>query len=368
MQAVFIYRKSSFFFKLANNSFWDLPSPSSLSYYWNFGSSLGLCLVIQILTGLFLSFHYISYSPESFSSVSLLMREVWFGWLIRFIHMNGASVFFFFIYLHLFRGLFFFRFLHKLVWVSGVVIIFLLMAISFLGYVLPWGQMSYWAVAVITNLFSVVPLIGPELVEWIWGGFTVGTPTLIRFYSLHFLFPFILFFVVILHLFNLHKEGRRRPLGLNRNMDKVSFHPYFILKDFFFYLVFLSVFRFFYFYFPYLLGDPVNNIPANFIQTPNHIQPEWYFLPYYAALRSFSRKVGGVLGLVFSVLSFSFLIFFTYGFSSNFRFYRSLVFWIFIFNFLFLMKMGSLPAEEPFVFLRKVSSFLYFSFLFLINI
>lgn len=368
MLALKLYRKSNLLYLIINNSLWDLPTPSSLSYFWNFGSVLGVCLFFQILSGLFLRFHYVSFSFESFNSVALIIRDVWFGWLIRFIHMNGASFFFFFVYLHLFRGLFYFSSVHKRVWLSGCFILFLLMGASFLGYVLPWGQISYWAVAVITNLLSVIPFVGISLVEWVWGGFTVGLPTLIRFYSFHFIIPFIIFFVVLFHLFYLHKEGSSNPLGVGRHIDKLSFHPYFTVKDIGFFFLFFLLFRGFYFYEPYFFRDPINNVPANFMQTPVHIQPEWYFLVYYAILRSLPRKVGGVIAFILSVFSFSFLVLFKFDFSLNFSPYRFLVFWLFTFNFLFLIKIGSLPAEEPFIFLSKVASFLYFLFIFFLNL
>lgn len=355
-------------FSVIGNSVWDLPTPSTINYFWNFGSVLGLCLIIQIFTGLFLRFHYVSYSYERFDSVILIMRDVWFGWLVRFFHMNGASLFFLFVYLHLFRGVFFFSSVHKLVWVSGSFILLLLMAVSFLGYVLPWGQISYWAVAVITNLFSVIPFLGDFLVIWIWGGFTVGLPTLIRFYSLHFIMPFLLLFLVMVHLLFLHSQGSRNSLGVDRNLDKLIFHPFFTIKDFFFFLLVLLFFIFFCFYHPYLLRDPVNNVPANFIQTPLHIQPEWYFLPYYAILRSIPSKAGGVLALLMSVLVFSFLIIFNFNYSLRFSFYRNFIFWFFVCTFLFLMKLGALPAEEPYVFLGKLISFLYFSSILALNL
>lgn len=345
-----------------------MPTPSSINYFWNFGSVLGLCLVIQILSGLFLRFHYVSYSFERFDSVISLIRDVWFGWFVRFFHINGASLFFFFLYMHLFRGLYYFSSVHTLVWLSGSIILLGIMAVSFLGYVLPWGQMSYWAVAVITNLFSVIPFIGDFLVIWIWGGFTVGLPTLIRFYSFHFILPFVVLILVLIHLIFLHNQGSRNSLGVDRNIDKLMFHPFFSVKDFFFYFLVLFFFTFFCFYFPYVLRDPVNNVPANFIQTPLHIQPEWYFLPYYAILRSIPRKSGGVISLLISVLIFSILPFYSFNFSSSFSFYRSFIFWAFLICFFFLIKMGSLPAEHPYVFLRKVFSFFYFLFIIVLNI
>lgn len=355
-------------FLVFNSSLWDLPTPSSINYFWNFGSVLGLCFIIQIFSGLFLRFHYISFSYERFDSVILIIRDVWYGWFVRFFHINGASLFFFFLYFHLFRGVYFFRAVHKLVWISGSAILLLIMAVSFLGYVLPWGQMSYWGVAVITNLFSVIPFIGDFLVMWIWGGFTVGLPTLIRFYSFHFILPFIVLFVALLHLIFLHSQGSSNPLGVDRNFDKLIFHPFFSIKDFFFFLVVLFFFIGFCFYFPYLLRDPVNNVPANFMQTPLHIQPEWYFLPYYAILRSIPNKAGGVILLVLSVLVFSFMVLYNFNFSLFFTYYRKFIFWCFICCFLFLIKIGSLPAEEPYVVLSKMFSMLYFFFILVLNL
>lgn len=296
------------------------------------------------------------------------MREVWGGWIIRFVHINGASVFFIFVYLHLFRGLFFFRSTHKRVWNRGVTIIIILIAISFLGYVLPWGQISYWAVAVITNLFSVIPLIGDSLVNWIWGRFSVREPTLKRFYSLHFVLPFALSFVVIIHLFFLHKEGSRNPIGLNRNIDKVEFHPYFSVKDIYFLILVLIGSLLISFYIPYILGDPVNNVPANAMQTPVHIQPEWYFLPSYAILRSLPNKTAGVLALALSVSIFYVLPLFKFKFSTKFSNQRYMIFWVTAATFLFLIKMGAIPAEEPYVRLRQVSSVIYLTRIILINL
>lgn len=366
--AIKIIRKEETIIKIVSNSLWDLPSPSSISYFWNFGSTLGICLIIQILTGLLLTFHYTSYAAESFSSVVEIIREVWSGWVIRFIHINGASVFFLFIYLHLFRGMFFLRAVHKQVWARGVTILIVLIAISFLGYVLPWGQMSYWAVAVITNLFSVIPLVGDNLVNWIWGGFSVRAPTLTRFYSLHFLLPFILTFLVIVHLAVLHKEGSRNNLGLNRNLDKLEFHPYFSVKDLMFIMGIILFSIIVSFYIPYLLGDAVNNVPANAIQTPVHIQPEWYFLPSYAILRSLPRKTAGVIALALSVRIFYLIPNFNLKFSTKFRSYRYIIFWTIIISFIFLMKIGALPAEEPYVEISKAGALIYFSSILILNI
>lgn len=351
-----------------NNSLWDLPSPSSISYFWNFGSTLGICLGIQIITGLLLTFHYTSFAAERFSSIIEIMREVWSGWILRFIHMNGASVFFFFIYMHLFRGLFFFSAVHKSVWQRGVTIIIILIAISFLGYVLPWGQISYWAVAVITNLFSVIPLVGQELVKWIWGGFSVRAPTLTRFYSLHFLLPFVLAFLVLVHLLALHKEGSRNRVGINRNVDKIEFNPYFSVKDFFFIALVIVTSVSISFYLPYILGDPVNNVPANAMQTPVHIQPEWYFLSSYAILRSLPRKTAGVIALALSVSIFYILPIYKYRFSTKFRSWRYLMYWTLTTSFLFIIKLGALPAEEPYILIGQVGAIIYFTSIIILNI
>lgn len=366
--AINITRKEEKTIRILNSSLWDLPSPSGLTYFWNFGSTLGLCLAIQITTGLLLTFHYTSYASERFSSIVEIMREVWSGWVIRIMHINGASVFFFFIYLHLFRGIFYIRSVHKAVWNRGVTIIITLMAISFLGYVLPWGQMSYWAVAVITNLFSIIPLVGNDLVNWIWGGFSVRSPTLTRFYSLHFLLPFILRFLVIIHLFMLHKEGSSNRLGLNRNLDKVEFHPYFTTKDLYFIVGVVAFSILISFYTPYILGDPVNRVPANAMQTPVHIQPEWYFLTRYAILRSLPRKTAGVIALASSVGIFYLMVMFNIKFSTKFRYQRFLVFWITVASFLFLIKIGSLPAEEPYVLLSKLGGIAYFFSILTLNL
>lgn len=347
---------------------WDLPSPSSLTYFWNLGASLGICLSIQLLTGLFLRFHYSSESTERFSSVILIIKEVWAGWVIRFIHINGASLFFFLIYIHIYRGLFFFRSMHKKVWNRGVSILILLIAISFIGYVLPWGQISYWAVAVITNLFSIAPVLGSDLVNWIWGGFSVRAPTLNRFYSFHFFLPFVLIFFVILHLIFLHENGSRNRLGVKRNIDKLRFHPYFSIKDIFFIGFILVISLIVSFFTPFILGDAVNNVPANPIQTPIHIQPEWYFLPSYAILRALPSKAAGVLALALSVGIFYFLPLFNNKFSSKFSRIRVFNFWLILTSFLFLMLMGASPAEEPYIRISKFWSIVYFSSILTLNI
>lgn len=315
-----------------------------------------------------LTFHYTSFASQRFSSIVEIIREVWSGWFIRFIHINGASIFFVFVYLHLFRGLYFYRSTHKKVWNRGVIILLTLMAISFLGYVLPWGQISYWAVAVITNLFSIAPIIGQELVNWIWGGFSVGAPTLTRFYSLHFLMPFILAFLVLIHLVLLHKEGSRNRLGLNRNVDKIEFHPYFSTKDLYFIIIIIIIFICIRFYQPYIMGDPVNNVPANAIQTPINIQPEWYFLPSYAILRALPRKTAGVIALILSVSIYLALPLYNFKYRRKFRSIRIVTFWFFLFRFIFLIKIGALPAEEPYILIRKWAAIMYFSLILTLNV
>lgn len=366
--AIKVTRKEEKIVEIINNSLWDLPSPSTIRYFWNFGSTLGICLGTQIITGLLLTFHYTSFASHRFRSVVEIIREVWSGWFVRFVHMNGASVFFMFIYLHLFRGMFFLRAVHKKVWSRGVAIMIILIAISFLGYVLPWGQISYWAVAVITNLLSVIPIVGERVVNWVWGGFSVGAPTLTRFYSLHFLLPFILRFIVLVHLVFLHKEGSRNRIGVNRNIDKVQFHPYFRVKDAYFIIIVFSLSFLISFFYPYIMGDSINNVPANSIQTPVHIQPEWYFLPSYAILRALPRKTTGVVALLLSVSVYFLIPLYKISFSVKFSRYRYLIFWGLLANFLFLIKIGALPAEEPYVEIRKWGSITYFTIILILNI
>lgn len=351
-----------------NKTFWDLPCSSNIRYFWNFGSILGLCLITQIFTGLILTFFYTSFFTERFNRIIYLLKEIWWGWLIRFFHMNGASIFFFFLFLHMFRGIFFFRTKIKSIWFRGIILIVLLMMTSFLGYVLPWGQISYWAVAVITNLFSVIPIVGNELVLWIWGGFSVNKPTLIRFYSLHFVIPIVICLLTLVHLRFLHRKGSRNNIGINSNLDKLRFHPYFSIKDkFFIYLVYLTMIIILSFN-PLLRLDPINNIPANPLQTPIHIQPEWYFLTFYAILRSMPRKTTGVLGLVFSILVLAILRFFKFKLSPKFRMIRTINYWLIVSRFLTLMKLGSMPAEEPFVLTRKIWTRVYFLSILTLNL
>lgn len=353
--------------KIVSGSLVELPTPASISSMWNFGSLLGLCLIIQILTGLFLAIHYSNDVNLAFERVSHICRDVNYGWILRILHANGARFFFICLYLHVGRGLYYGSYYFTLTWLVGVVILFAVMAAAFLGYVLPWGQMSFWGATVITNLFSAIPFIGEDLVKWLWGGFAVGNPTLTRFFSLHFLIPFIVAALRAVHLLFLHQTGRGNPLGLNSNFDKVAFHPYFSTKDLFgfvfmvFRLNFLCIIR------PWLLGDPENFIPANPLVTPVHIQPEWYFLMAYAILRSIPNKIGGVIALA---LSIAILIVCPFLPRPNFRglaFYPlgKILFWFHINVVILLTWIGARPVEDPYIIVGQILSGIYFSFYFL---
>jgi len=287
------------------------PSPINLSYAWSFGSLAGVCLVIQMVTGIFLAMHYTPHIDYAFSSVEHIMRDVNNGWLIRYMHANGASMFFIVVYCHIFRGLYFGSYMHprQLLWCSGVIIFILMMATAFMGYVLPWGQMSFWGATVITNLVTAVPLVGYVVVDWLWGGFTVNNATLNRFFSLHFFLPFLIAALVIIHLALLHKDGSNNPLGIASKNDNIPFYPYYFVKDLFSFFLFLLYFSIFLFYYPNLLGHPDNYIQADPMQTPAHIVPEWYFLPYYAILRSIPNKLGGVVAMAGSLIVFFFIPF-----------------------------------------------------------
>jgi ubiquinol-cytochrome c reductase cytochrome b/c1 subunit len=289
----------------------EYPTPRNLSYWWNFGSLAGFMLVTMIATGIFLAMQYTPHVDFAFDSVERIMRDVNWGWLLRYIHMNGASFFFIVTYIHIFRGLYYgsYKYPRELLWILGVVILLLMMATAFMGYVLPWGQMSFWGATVITNLFSAIPIVGNDIVTWLWGGFAVGNPTLNRFYSLHYLLPFLIVGVVMLHLLALHQHGSNNPLGIDRKgpQDSIPFHPYYTIKDMFGLCVFLVVYAAFVFFMPNALGDPANYIPANPLQTPPEIVPEWYFLPFYAILRSvpdilfIPAKLAGVLAMFGSI-------------------------------------------------------------------
>nr|YP_010994948.1 cytochrome b [Polypylis sp. TS-2018]WOZ13956.1 cytochrome b [Polypylis sp. TS-2018] len=341
----------------------NLPSPISISIWWNGGSILGVLLAMQILTGLFLSMHYTSDIENTFNSIVHIMRDVPMGWVFRFLHANGASFFFLFIYLHLGRGLYYQSYMTQpRTWMVGVTIFFISMATAFLGYVLPWGQMSFWGATVITNLMSAIPYFGPSLVEWVWGSFSVGQPTLTRFFSLHFILPFVILAFTMIHLLFLHEKGSTNPLGDLNHSGKIPFHPYFTWKDFVGFMVMLSMLMFIVFFYPNALGDPENFTMANFKVTPTHIQPEWYFLFAYAILRSIPSKLGGVIALVLSILVLYFLplTIMKYCMSGSFNLFFQVSFWLFVSMFILLTWLGACPIEEPYMTLAIPCTILYF--------
>nr|AFB20045.1 cytochrome b [Pellorneum tickelli] len=356
-------RKNHPLMKIINDSLIDLPTPSNISTWWNFGSLLGICLITQIITGLFLSMHYTADTNLAFNSVAHICRDVQFGWLIRNLHANGASFFFICIYLHIGRGIYYGSYLNKETWNVGVVLLLALMATAFVGYVSPWGQMSFWGATVITNLFSAIPYIGQTLVEWAWGGFSVDNPTLTRFFALHFLLPFVIVGLTLVHLTLLHETGSNNPLGIPSDCDKIPFHPYYSIKDFLgFALMFIPLAALALFA-PNLLGDPENFTPANPLATPPHIKPEWYFLFAYAILRSIPNKLGGVLALAASVLVL-FLIPLLHTSklrSMTFRPLSQILFWTLVANLLVLTWVGSQPVEHPFIIIGQLASLSYFT-------
>nr|AJD83560.1 cytochrome b [Cynoglossus trigrammus] len=356
-------RKSHPILKIINNALIDLPTPSNISTWWNFGSLLGLCLGTQIITGLFLAMHYTADISMAFSSVTHICRDVNYGWLIRNLHANGASLFFICIYLHIGRGLYYGSFLYKETWNTGVILLLLVMATAFVGYVLPWGQMSFWGATVITNLLSAIPYIGTTLVQWIWGGFSVDNATLTRFFAFHFILPFIIMALVMIHLMFLHETGSNNPLGLNSNMDKIPFHPYFTYKDLLGFLILLTLLSSLALFYPNMLGDPDNFTPANPLITPPHIKPEWYFLFAYAILRSIPNKLGGVLALLFSIMILMLVPFLhtSKHRSMTFRPLSQILFWTLIANVMILTWIGGMPVEDPYIFIGQIASMLYFS-------
>nr|YP_009327238.1 apocytochrome b [Aphanomyces invadans]YP_009327252.1 apocytochrome b [Aphanomyces invadans]AOQ30650.1 apocytochrome b [Aphanomyces invadans]AOQ30651.1 apocytochrome b [Aphanomyces invadans] len=353
-----------------NNHIVDYPTPINVNYYYGFGSLSGLMLVIQILTGIFLAMHYTPHIDLAFNSVEHIMRDVNYGWLIRYIHANGASFFFIVVYIHMFRGLYYGSYItpREYLWCSGVLIFIAMMATAFMGYVLPWGQMSFWGATVITNLFSAIPYIGKDIVEWLWGGFSVDNPTLNRFFSLHFTLPFVIVGLVLLHLILLHENGSNNPLGIYIKIETIPFYPYFYVKDLFGFIVLMFIFSIFVYYYPNTLGHPDNYIPANPMKTPLHIVPEWYFLPFYAILRSIPNKIGGVIAMFGSLL-----ILLTIPFTNSsevrstiFRPIFKILYWLLVISFLILGWIGQMPVDYPYTEVGIVAMIYYFFFFLII--
>ena len=361
-------RKSHPLFRIANGAIVDLPTPTNISTIWNFGSLLGLCLITQIATGLFLAMHYTPDVDLAFSRVIHICRDVNYGWLLRTVHANGASFFFICLYMHIGRGLYYGSYLYTHTWIVGVVILFLVIGTAFLGYVLPWGQISFWGATVITNLLSAIPLAGTELVQWVWGGFALNNATLTRFFALHFILPFAIAAASIVHILFLHQTGSNNPLGISRQIEKRPFHPYFTFKDMVGFRLLLIALIMLCFLNPRLLIDPENFTPANPIVTPPHIQPEWYFLFAYAILRSIPNKLGGVVALVLSVAILFTLPFIYKSKLRGLSFYpiNQALFWSFIVTVILLTWIGARPVERPYILTGQILTVTYFSF-FILN-
>lgn len=354
-------------FSILTSHLINYPTPCTLNYWAGFGSIAGICLVIQIVTGVFLAMHYTPHVDLAFNSVEHIMRDVEGGWFLRYMHANGASMFFIVVYFHMFRSLYYGSYSspREFVWCSGVVIFLLMIVTAFIGYVLPWGQMSFWGATVITSLASAIPVVGDTIVTWLWGGFSVGNATLNRFFSLHYLLPFLLVGASIIHLGALHQYGSNNPLGINSTADKIAFYPYYYIKDLVGWVAFAIFFSIFIFYAPNVLGHPDNYIPANPMSTPPHIVPEWYFLPIYAILRSIPDKAGGVaaIALVFiCLLALPFLNQGMYVRSAIFRPVYHIIFMLFLADCLLLGWIGCQPVEAPFVTIGQISSFVFFLF------
>ena len=345
----------------------DYPTPKNLNYWWTFGGILTFFLIIQIITGLVLAMHYVAHADLAFGSVEHIMRDVNYGWLIRYLHANGSSMFFLAVYIHIFRALFYgsYKAPREMIWIIGMFIYLLMMATAFMGYVLPWGQMSFWAATVITNLFSAIPLVGESITSWLWGGYAVGSPTLTRFYSLHYLLPFLIFGLVILHIWALHIPGNNNPVGIDikqPSKETVPFHPYIVIKDFYALLIFLIIFSGFVFFVPNVLGHPDNYIEANPMVTPSHIVPEWYLLPFYAILRSVPDKLGGVVVMFAAVFILMFLPWLDTSKvrSAVFRPLYKVFFWILVIDVIVLGYIGANPPEGMYLIIGRIATIYYF--------
>jgi ubiquinol-cytochrome c reductase cytochrome b subunit len=349
------------------------PTPITLTYAWSFGSLAGICLIIQMITGIFLAMHYTPNIEFAFSSVEYIMRDVPNGWFIRYIHANGASMFFIVVYIHIGRGLYYGSYIQprQLLWCSGVFILLIMMATAFTGYVLPWGQMSFWGATVITSMVTAIPVAGQPVVQWLWGGYTVSNPTLNRFFSIHFFLPFLIAGISLIHLALLHKEGSNNPIGSDTSIDDITFYPYFLYKDVFAFSCFLLFFAFFVFYCPNLLNHPDNYVPADPLQTPAHVVPEWYFLPFYAILRSIPHKAGGIIAMVAAILILLAIPFINTSYIRNttYRPVFKFFFWLFVADYIILTWIGQMPVRNAYIFVGQVATFYYFVFfLFIIPI
>ena len=345
----------------------DYPTPKNLNYWWTFGGILTFFLIIQIITGLVLAMHYVAHADLAFGSVEHIMRDINYGWLIRYVHANGSSMFFLAVYIHIFRALFYgsYKAPREMIWIIGMFIYLLMMATAFMGYVLPWGQMSFWAATVITNLFSAIPLVGESITSWLWGGYAVGSPTLTRFFSLHYLMPFLIFGLVILHIWALHIPGNNNPVGIDikkPSKETVPFHPYIVIKDFYALLIFLIIFSGFVFFVPNVLGHPDNYIEANPMVTPSHIVPEWYLLPFYAILRSVPDKLGGVVVMFAAVFILMFLPWLDTSKvrSAVFRPFYKVFFWILVIDVIVLGYIGANPPEGMYLIIGRIATIYYF--------
>lgn len=369
----FLRINKNYILNLLDSHIIHYASPITLTYAWSFGSLAGLCLVIQMLSGIFLAMHYSPHIDLAFSSIEYIMRDVNNGWLIRYMHANGASMFFIVVYLHIGRGLYYGSYMapRQMLWCSGVIILLLMMGTAFTGYVLPWGQMSFWGATVITNMVTAIPVAGKHIVQWLWGGFTVSNPTLNRFFSIHFVLPFIIAGLTLVHLALLHKEGSNNPIGFDSGIDDIVFYPYFLAKDVFAFSCFLIFFTTFIFYFPNILNHYDNYIPANPLETPAHVVPEWYFLPYYAILRSIPHKTGGIIAMVGAILILLAIPFTNTSELRNttYRPIFKICFWLFVADFIILTWVGQKPVRDNFILLGQLATFYYFLFfLFLIPI